>query len=103
MTYGQCFELLCCLLFPLLLKRQKKRVKEKLDQSLLQVMIEFDHRFAVIQGKKHNGKGFFFFSVNRHDIQPKKKRGTTSWPQSPKYWQPAYNSTDHNGKVEQEK
>ena len=75
MTYGQCFELLCCLLFPLLLKRQKKRVKEKLDQSLLQVMIEFDHRFAVIQGKKHNGKGFFFFSVNRHDIQPKKKGG----------------------------
>lgn len=24
-------------------------------------MIEFDHRFAVIQGKKHNGKVFFFF------------------------------------------
>ena len=64
-------------------------------------MIEFDHRFAVIQGKKHNGKVFFFL-VNRHYIQPKKKRAT-SWPQSPKYWQPAYNSTDHNGKVEQEK
>ena len=102
MTYGQCFELLCCLLFPLLLKRQKKRVKEKLDQSLLQVMIEFDHRFAVIQGKKHNGRGFFFFWLTGM-IFNQKKRGATSWPQSPKYWQPAYNSTDHNGKVEQEK
>ena len=102
MTYGQCFGLLCCLLFPLLLKRQKRRVKEKLDQSLLQVMLEFDHRFAVIQGKKHNGKVFFFFWLTGM-IFNKKKGGATSWPQSPKYWQPAYNSTDHNGKVEQEK
>ena len=73
MTYGQCFELLCCLLFPLLLKRQKKRVKEKLDQSLLQVMIEFDHRFAVIQGKKHNGKVFFFFGLTGIIFNQKKK------------------------------
>ena len=65
-------------------------------------MIEFDHRFAVIQGKKHNGKVFFFFWLTGM-IFNEKKGGATSWPQSPKYWQPAYNSTDHNGKVEQEK
>lgn len=36
-------------------------------------MIEFDHRFAVIQGKKHNDKVFFFFGLTGNST--KKKRG----------------------------
>ena len=38
-------------------------------------MIEFDHRFAVIQGKKHNGKGFFFFWLTGMIFNQKKKGG----------------------------
>ena len=36
-------------------------------------MIEFDHRFAVIQGKKHNGKVFFFFGLTGIIFNQKKK------------------------------
>lgn len=37
--YGQSFEVLCCLLFPLLLKRQKERVKEKLGHHFFRLWL----------------------------------------------------------------